>query len=128
MSPDKLFSVVDNAFDPVEFPFRRAVCWQYKDNPVHFLLIRRGEALEIHVQAIGRAGKTQLLCACQSVIKESKTAYPWAKMLIAPVKAQSVYNLCNRLGFDDLGIVTTPDHGKTRLMVIDYGRSSKRYH
>ena len=111
----------DNPFDSVAFPAENKTCVKYRNGKVFFLLSRRGEAIEIHVLAIGRNGKLCLMDACKKIIDEVKDMFPWVKMLIAPVKLHSVYNLCLKLGFDDLGAVESPDHGKCRLMVINYG-------
>lgn len=119
-----MFEQVDNVFDPVEFPYKTAVCWKYKKAPVYYLLIRRGDALEIHIQAKDRQAKRFVFEASKVVAREINERFPWAKMLMAPVKIKSVYTLCKKVGLDDLGVVDSPHHGKCRLMVVNYGQSS----
>ena len=109
--------------DPLEFGegfSETAVSWEYKRGPVFFLLTRRGDALEIHIRALGRKGKLLTREATRAIIEDIETIYPWCKMLIAPVNVFSVFNMCKKVGFIDCGV------GKrggvnSRIMVINYG-------
>ena len=95
-------------------------CYQYDDKPVYFLLSRRGNAMEIHVKADGREGRILLRKGCAAVIEWIPRQFIWCRMLIAPVKEMSVYNLCKKLGFKDGGLIDYPPD-KARMMVVTYG-------
>ena len=68
----------------------------------------------------GRNGKRALRDGCRAIINEVPSIYPWCKMLIAPVKVISVYNLCVKMGFKDGGLADYPPD-KAKMMVINYG-------
>lgn len=78
-------------------------CLKYKNKPVYFLITRRGDAIEIHVGAKGRDGKLLIREAASAVIDWIPQKYEWCKMIIATVSVKSVYNLCIKIGFSDLG-------------------------
>ena len=113
-----MFKFVEND-EFKDFGKDNAQVLQYKDEDVYFLISKRGGAIEIHVSAKGRKGKLKLREASKAVVDFIPKAYPWCKMLIAPVAIKSVYNLCIRVGFKDLGEAQF-EKGKARLMVIDY--------
>lgn len=97
-----------------------ALCVKYGEYPVYYSLTMRGMAIEIHVSAKGRAGKLKVREASKAVIDWIPKAFPWCKMLIATVSSNSVYNLCKKTGFLDMGMAEK--EGKfARLMVINYG-------
>ena len=103
-----------------DFDKENKVCFRYLDEDVYFLLSKRGEALEIHVQADGRKGKKRLREASKAIVKQVPNMFPWCRMLIAPVKEASVYNLCIKCGFEDGGLINYPPD-KARIMVVNYG-------
>jgi hypothetical protein len=115
-----MFNPVDPKVFGDGFNTESKECYRYKDSHVFFLLSRRGMALEIHVAAIGRRGKKRLREACKAIIEQVPNMFPWCKMLIAPVKLASVYNLCIKLGFEDGGLIDYPPD-KARMMVVNYG-------
>lgn len=96
-----------------------ACCYQYNNSPVYFLLSRRGDALEIHVKAVGRKGKLKLREAAKSIVNQAPKMFPWCKMLIAPVAMKSVYNLCINVGFVDTGKALF-EKGEANVMVVNY--------
>ena len=93
-----------------------AKCYQYGDSPVFFLMTRMGNAMELHVGAVGREGKQQLRAACRDVMRWVFRHYGWCEMILAPVKRRSVYNLCRKLGFMDGGFCDYYG-GQARLMI-----------
>ncbi len=103
-----------------DFNKENKACFRYLGEDVYFLLSKRGEALEIHVQATGKSGKKKLREASKAIVKDVPDMFPWCKMLIAPVKAASVYNLCIKCGFEDGGLIDYPPD-KARMMVVNYG-------
>ena len=114
-----MFSEADNGLFE-GFKLDNSLCYQYQDKPVYFLLSKRGQAMEIHVKAEGREGKLLLRKACKAVIDWIPKQFIWCKMLIAPVKVASVYNLCRKVGFKDGGLIDYPPD-KARMMVVTYG-------
>lgn len=101
-----------------------AICVKYDKAPVYFLLSQRGNAIEIHIAADGRKGKKALRMAGGAIIVYIKTVFPWCKMLIAGVTDKSVYNLCEKLGFSDFGLVGN-EVGQFNMMVIEYEQCNK---
>jgi hypothetical protein len=95
-------------------------CYKYDDSEVYFLLSKRGEALEIHIAAVGRKGKRRLREALRAMVKEVPKMFPWCRMLIGPVKSASVYNLAMKCGFVDSGSALF-EKGEANIMVINYG-------
>ena len=77
------FTEVDSSVFSEDFDKTNKACFRYLDEDVYFLLSKRGEALEIHVQADGRKGKRKLREGCQAIIEDVKDMFPWCKMLIA---------------------------------------------
>jgi len=97
------------------------ICLRHSEWPVYFLLSQRGEALEVHIAADGREGKKAMRTVGAEFLKYIDIAYPWCKMLIAPVTVKSVYNFCIKMGFNDLGVGNFGDT-KANVMVVNYER------
>ena len=94
-------------------------CVKYADYPVYFLLAKRGDAMSIHISAKGRSGKMKTRAAALSVIDWIHTHYPTCKALIATVQKKSVYNLCSKVGFKDLGQANF-ERGQANIMVVTW--------
>jgi len=92
-------------------------CVKYGEYPVYFMLIKRGQAIEIHISAKGRAGKLKLREAAKAVIDWIPKQYPACEMIIATVASKSVYNLCTKIGFIDCGQANF-ERGLANIMVI----------
>lgn len=117
------FEIIDwpeHVFDPESFvPVEPKTAWKYKHGDVYFLLSRRGESLECHIGATGKAGKYKLAQAGYRWLEQVPEHYPWCKMLLAPVRTRSVYNYCRRMGFQDAGATRYGD-GLCRLMFVRF--------
>lgn len=100
----------------------KGLCLQYKNYDVWVLLSWRGNAIEMHGIAKGRKAKLQTRNAVKEVIEMIPKIYPDCKMLIAPVKMHSVFNLCKKLGFEDMGNIDF-ERDNCRVMVIKFGDS-----
>ena len=109
-----MFSVVDRP-DFFDGFVDTAICVKYDKAPVYFLLVERGDAIEIHIGAVTREGKLALREAGLNIKQWIFNYYKWCKMVIAPVKKRSVFNLCKRLGFIDTG---TGEYGKGKARVM----------
>ena len=114
-----MFNLVDSSVFSNEFKTELKECYQYNDSQVYFLLSRRGDAVEIHIAAIGRKGKQRLREAGRAIIKQVPIMFPWCNMLIATVIPRSVYNLCLMIGFIDLGKFPF-EKGDANIMVVNY--------
>tara|TARA_R110002012_G_scaffold282145_2_gene471797 strand:+ start:300 stop:656 length:357 start_codon:yes stop_codon:yes gene_type:complete len=79
------------------------LCKKWTTAPVYFMITKRGQSIEIHIGAKGRDGKRQIRAAGMAIIEYIRQKYTWCKMIIATVALKSVYNLCVKLGFKDLG-------------------------
>lgn len=114
----RVFKIVKNDVFS-SFGKESAITVKYNKGPVYYLLSQRGEAMEIHVSATSREGKRLIREASSAVIQWVEHTFPWCKMLIAPVNIKSVYNLCKKIGFVDLGKGEF-ENGLANIMVIDY--------
>lgn len=109
-----------HVFDPESFaPTETKQGWKYKHGEVYFLLSWRGDALECHIGAVGKAGKQKLAQAGYLWLEQVPEHFANCKMLLAPIKARSVYNYCKRMGFEDAGVADYGD-GKCRLMFVRF--------
>ena len=93
-----------------------AICVKYDKAPVYFLLAEKGDAIEIHIGANTREGKKALREAGLNIKQWIFNRYKWCKMIIAPIKTHSVYNLCRKLEFIDVGVADYGE-GEARVMV-----------
>lgn len=85
---------------------------------VLFCAVRKGDAINIHV-ASDKNNIRNLRKGCKLFISHMLLTYKWCKMLIATVSTdnKSVYNLCRKLGFQDLGLFSF-EGGNANIMVI----------
>ena len=94
-------------------------CIRHDTAPIYFLLSRRGNGMETHVGAEGREGRLALRRVLQEYLAWVPAQYEWCEMILAPVLMRSVYNLCMKVGFKDLG--KQPFRGAyTNLMVYNF--------
>ena len=100
----------------------KALYLKYDKAPVYYMLTRRGDAMELHVAAEGRAGRLALRDAGRAIIKWIPDNYKWCKMSIAPVRIETkaVYNMCIKLGFVDFGAYQF-ENGVANVMGVKYG-------
>ena len=109
-----------HVFDPLSFvPCETKQGWRFKHGEVYFLLSRRGDSLEVHIGAVGRDGKRLMDIAGKLWLEQVPIAFPWCQMLLAPIKRRSVYNYCEKMGFEDCGVADYGD-GQCRLMVVRF--------
>ena len=113
------FTVADDSVFGDEFNKERVAsrCYRYLDSDVYFLVARRGRALMVHVCALSREARRLLRKAGYALLFEMPQLYNWCRMIIALVKSMSIYNLCCKIGFKDLGFVRY-GASKAKLMTV----------
>jgi len=75
--------------------------------------------MEIHIAAKGRESKLHLRAAAKEIVKKIPDWFSWCRMLIAPVRHKSVYNLCLKVGFTDTGEYQFTEN-IANIMVVKY--------
>lgn len=107
-----MFSQHENVFDTDQ----KGVCIKWQSGDVYFYISEVKDAMEIHIKATSKEAKRMTRYAAKDVILWVNVMFPWCRGLIATVSKKTVYNLCIKVGFKEVGRTD-----KSYLMVYDYG-------